>query len=55
MYIVYHNQHKITDNPITLNWLYNILKSIYVPWHTIARMMPTECISVEQYKIVKVD
>jgi hypothetical protein len=55
MYIVYQGKYKITSNPISLNWLYNVLKSVYVPWHTIAQMLPTECIAVEGYKIVKVD
>jgi hypothetical protein len=55
MYHVYDGKYRITDNPVTLNWLYNILKSIYVPWYTIARMKPTECVSIEDYKIVKVD
>lgn len=55
MYHVYDGRYRITDNPVSLNWLYNILSSIYVPWLKVAEMLPTECMSVENYKIVKVD
>lgn len=55
MYHVYDGHNRITDNPVSLNWLYSILKSAYVPWNIVARMLPTECVSIENYKIVKVD
>jgi hypothetical protein len=53
MYLVYDGKHKITDNPISLHWLYNMFASVWIP-DRVAHMKPGECVTVTTFKIVKV-
>jgi hypothetical protein len=53
MYVVYDGKHKITDQPISLNWLYNMFASVWLPTD-VATMKPGECVTITTFKIVKV-
>lgn len=54
MYLVYDGVYKITENPISLNWLYSLFATLYIPKH-VPFMKPGEEITLDKYKVVKVD
>jgi hypothetical protein len=54
MYLVYDGKYRITENPISLNWLYNLFASMYIP-KQVPYMKPGEMITLDKYKVVKVD
>lgn len=54
MYHVYENKARLTEQPISLNWLYNLFETVTLPLE-VSQMKPGECVAVLDYKIVKVD
>lgn len=53
MYDIYDGVYKITSDPISFNFLFQVLRSVYLPYE-ICIMKPGDCIEIEKYKIVKV-
>jgi hypothetical protein len=58
MYHVYETirgeKYRITSAPISLNWLMSLFASLYIP-RQVPFMKPTECITIDNYLVVKVD
>lgn len=54
MYHLYDGKYRVTQNPISLNWLYNLFATITLPREVVS-LKPGECVSFDHFKIVKVD
>lgn len=53
MYHVYCGIHRITDNPVSYNYLLKVLNTANVPWKTISSMPLDGEVVVGEFKIVR--